>query len=129
MEHTEVQQVHGQACVQSITLRNNQTDGLTKLDCRGLFIFIGARPHTNWLPKQVALDEKGFVLTGSALDSHTEGDNSWPLERSPCDLETSIPGIMAAGDVRSGTTKRCGFAVGDGSLAIACVHRYLSGLA
>ena len=123
MKHTEVSQIDGNASVASIQVKNNQTDETEQLDCAALFIFVGARPHTDWLPDSVVLDAKGFVLTGSALD-----DKSWPLERLPCDLETSVPGIMAAGDVRSGTTKRCGFAVGDGSLAVACVHRFLSGL-
>ena len=123
MKHTEVTRIDGESVVQSIQIMNNKTNEMKTLDCAALFIFVGARPHTDWLPTSIALDEKGFVLTGSAL-----GENAWSLERLPCDLETSVPGIMAAGDVRSGTTKRCGFAVGDGSLAVACIHRFMSGL-
>lgn len=124
LRNSEVVRIDGNQTVDTVQLKNNQTRETTELPCAGLFIFIGARPHTDWLPPSVALDEKGFVLTGSAVSE----SQSWTLERPPCDLETSVPGIMAAGDVRSGTTKRCGFAVGDGSLAVACVHRFLSGM-
>lgn len=124
MRHTEVSQIQGDtASVGSVQVRHNQTDQLTEFDCAGIFIFVGARPHTEWLPDTVALDEKGFVLTGSAFDIER-----WPLDRHPYECESSLPGIMAAGDVRAGTTKRCGFAVGDGSLSVACIHRFLSGL-
>jgi len=124
LKYTEVEGLDGEDSIRAVRLRNNQTGAVQTLDCGGLFLFIGARPHTDWLPPSIRLDEKGFVLTGSAV----EGDPLWPLDRAPCDLETTCPGVMAAGDVRAGTTKRCGFAVGDGSLAVACVHRYLSGL-
>ena len=123
MKFSEVTNIEGDHSVSSIRISNNQTGEDTDLECAALFIFVGARPHTDWLPEAVVLDEKGFVRTGSALS-----DQEWSHGRLPCDLETSVPGIMAAGDVRSGTTKRCGFAVGDGSLAVACIHRYLSGL-
>lgn len=122
LRHSEVDAIHGEQFVQTIDLRNNRSGEITPLACDGIFVFIGARPHTDWLPGEILLDEKGFILTGSALYEK----NAWSLARTPCDLETSLPGIMAAGDVRSGTTKRCGFAVGDGSLATACIHRYLS---
>ena len=127
MKNSEVQEVCGDTHVESIKILNNKSQDITDLECSGLFIFIGAKPHTSWLPKDVLLDPKGFVLTGSAFYSDNEElRQHWTLERSPCDLETTVPGLMAAGDVRSGTTKRCGFAVGDGSLAVSCVHRYLS---
>ncbi|MGD9721548.1 MAG: FAD-dependent oxidoreductase [Pirellulales bacterium] len=124
-QNTEVDGVDGEAALQSIRLRNNRSGETETLDCAAVFIFIGAKPHTDWLPPSVRLDDKGFVMTGSALRS----DALWSrTDRAPCDLETTLPGVMAAGDVRAGTTKRCGFAVGDGSLAISCVHRYLSGI-
>lgn len=86
-------------------------------------MFIGADPLSDWLPQCIARDDKGYVLTGTDV----ERAGRWPLkDREPCPLETSVPGILAAGDIRSGTTKRVGFAVGDGSLAITCVHRLLS---
>jgi thioredoxin reductase (NADPH) len=122
LKNTEVDGIQGDHFVESIWMRNNRTGEREQIDCAGLFVFVGTKPHTDWLPKSVALDEKGFVLTGASL----KNDPRWPLERDPCELETTCPGILAAGDVRAGTTKRCGFAVGDGSLAIACVHRYLN---
>jgi len=124
VKDTELACLNGEARLHSVTLKNRKTGSEEEVNCAGLFIFIGARPHTDWLPASVKLDSKGFVVTGSMLES----DEQWMLDRPPCDLETTMPGILAAGDVRSGTTKRCGFAVGDGSLAIACVHRYLGGL-
>lgn len=127
-KYSEVTEVCGDASVDSIRIVNNQTQVISKLDCKGLFIFIGARPHSDWLPADVLLDDKGFVLTGSTFFADPVTREFWKAERVPCDLETTRPGIMASGDVRSGTTKRCGFAVGDGSLAVACVHRYLNGL-
>ncbi|QDT98609.1 FAD-dependent oxidoreductase [Gimesia aquarii] len=120
--NTEISGINGDQYVESVLVRNNKTEAEDQLDCTGVFIFIGARPHTDWLPESVRRDEKGFVLTGSAIHN----DEFWTQDRTPCDLETTCPGILAAGDVRSGTTKRCGFAVGDGSLAVTCVHRYLN---
>jgi len=84
-----------------------------------LYVFIGAEPQIDWLPAEVARDEKGFLLTGG--DAAAAG--GWPLaDRAPCALETTVPHLFAAGDVRSSGTKRVGFAVGDGALAVACVH-------
>jgi thioredoxin reductase (NADPH) len=85
---------------------------------RGLFLMIGARPHTDWLPSDVARDERGFVLTGPQL----EESGKWPLERSPFAFESSMPGVFAAGDVRHGAVKRVASAVGEGSIAIQQVH-------
>ena len=79
-------------------------------------MFIGAEPNTTWIPDSIAKDEHGYVLTGAELVQA----GKWPLKnRAPCPLETSIPRLLAGGDVRSGSTKRVGFAVGDGSLAVA----------
>jgi thioredoxin reductase (NADPH) len=86
---------------------------------QGLFLMIGARPRTDWLPPEVARDARGFVLTGSDVGA----DSGWPLERSPFLLETSMPGVFAAGDARRGAVKRVASAVGDGSIAIQLVHR------
>ena len=128
MRHTEIDSINGEQHLESVLIRNNQ-DGATKtLECAALFTFIGAKPHTDWLPKDVLLDEKGFILTGTSFYSDESLRTRWPLDRAPCDLETTVPGIMAAGDARAGTTKRCGFAVGDGSLAVSCIHRYLNDL-
>ena len=91
------------------------------VDAEGLFLMIGARPHTEWLPAEVDRDAQGFVLTGTDLrDGH-----AWPLERSPFLLETSMPGVFAAGDVRHGSVKRVASAVGEGSVAIQLLYRQL----
>ena len=90
--------------------------------CGGLFIFIGADAETDWLPREIARDERGFVLTGAEARKGAR----WPLARDPFLLETSVPGVFACGDVRSGPIKRVAAAVGEGSMAIAFVHRHLA---
>ncbi len=119
---TEVTAIHGERHVQGVRLENRRTGAATDLDCSGVFIFVGARPHTEWVPKSVALDDHGFVLTGQAVREL----GSWSLDRVPCELETSCPGVFAAGDVRAGTTKRVAYAAGDGALGITCVHQILT---
>ena len=91
-----------------------------------LFIFIGAAPKTDWLPEQIACDNKGFILAGPDLRAKAPG--SWKLDREPYLLETSVPGIFVAGDVRYNSVKRCASAVGEGSIAIQFVHQYLATL-
>jgi thioredoxin reductase (NADPH) len=83
-----------------------------------LFVLIGAHPETEWLPTEIARDDHGFLLTG---DDVTPGE--WPLERCPLSLETSMPGVLAAGDVRHGSVKRVAAAVGEGSIAVQLVER------
>ncbi len=97
-------------------------------ECHGLFIFIGARAETEWLPPSLIRDEWGFVCTGrDVMDLLRERDaGTWPLERDPFLLETSIPGVLAAGDVRHGSIKRCSAGVGDGSMAINVAHQILA---
>ena len=118
---SEVVAAHGDSSLERIAVRNSETGVVRELDSGGLFIFIGADAETSWLPPEVAKDPRGFVLTGP--DVGTTGD--WPLERDPYLLETSVPGIFACGDVRSGPVKRVAAAVGEGSMAIAFVHQYL----
>jgi thioredoxin reductase (NADPH) len=91
-----------------------------------LFIFIGAKPMTDWLPKDVLTDDRGFVLTGRDLALHPEFRALWKRPREPFSLETSVPGIFAAGDVRAGAMNRVASAVGEGAMAISFVHRYLA---
>jgi thioredoxin reductase (NADPH) len=93
-----------------------------RVPARGLFLLIGARPHTDWLPSDVARDSRGFVLTGPEL----EESRKWPLERSPFAFESSMPGVFAAGDVRHGAVKRVASAVGEGSVAIQQVHQFVA---
>ena len=96
------------------------TKQIETLPVSAVFVFIGAEPGGSWLPDSVARDPLGYILTG--VDAMKSG--RWPLtNREPCPLETTVPGILAAGDIRAGSTKRVGFAVGDGSLAVTCVHK------
>ncbi len=118
----QVDALHGENRLEGVGICNNLTNKRVEFPCAGVFIFVGAKPHTSWLPDSVASDDHGFLLTGPAVNR----SGHWPLDREPCELETSLPGVFAAGDVRSGTTKRCAFATGDGALAITCVHQYLS---
>jgi thioredoxin reductase (NADPH) len=90
-----------------------------------LFVFIGAAPYTDWLPKEVLRDDRGFVLTGPDLVVDGELPADWPLERHPYFLETSVPGVFAAGDVRGQSVKRVASAVGEGAMAVTLIHRYM----
>ena len=123
--HAEVAAIHGAGALGGVRLRDRRTGVDRDLECSAVFVFIGARPRTDWLPPSVAVDAKGFILTG-AVAAHS---GRWPLEhREPCPVETTLPGVFAAGDVRSDTTKRVAFAVGDGALAVTCAHRVLADL-
>jgi thioredoxin reductase (NADPH) len=118
---TEVVGAHGANSLDAIDVRNSDTGETTRLESGGLFLFIGADAETRWLPPEIALDERGYVLTGPDVGA----DSGWQLDRDRYLLETSVPGIFACGDVRSGPVKRVSSAVGEGSLAIAFVHQYL----
>jgi thioredoxin reductase (NADPH) len=118
---TEVVAAHGDTSLESIDVRDAATGETTRLESGGLFMFLGADAETAWLPPEIALDEKGYVLTGS--DVRAAG--RWQLDRDPYLLETSVPGIFACGDVRFSPVKRVAAAVGEGSMAIAFVHQYL----
>ncbi len=118
---TKVVRALGTNSLEAIDVRNSDTEELTRLDSGGLFLFIGADAETGWLPPEIALDPRGYVLTGPDV----RDDNEWALDRDRYLLETSVPGIFACGDVRSGPVKRVASAVGEGSLAIAFVHQYL----
>ncbi len=96
-----------------------------ELDAAAMFIFIGAKPRTEMVSGLLELDEKGFVLTGPDLPRTDGRPRGWPLDRDPFLLETSVPGVFAAGDVRAGSSKRVAAAVGEGSGAVGMVHRYL----
>jgi thioredoxin reductase (NADPH) len=92
-----------------------------------LFIFIGAEPRTDWLDGVVVRDDRGFVLTGTDLVAGGTRPTGWVLQRDPFHLETSVPGVFAAGDVRADSVKRVASAVGEGAMAVSLVHRYLEG--
>jgi len=118
---TEVIAAHGDSSLEAIDVRDTTTGDTSRLESGALFIFIGADAETAWLPPEIALDEKGYVLTGPDL----RAAGGWQLDRDPYPLETSVPGVFACGDVRFSPVKRVAAAVGEGSMAIAMVHQYL----
>jgi thioredoxin reductase (NADPH) len=124
---TEIVGLDGDAQLESVTWRDNDSGETSTHDIRHVFIMAGASPRTDWLLGCVALDSKGFILTGRDLDSLTE-QYHWPLPRAPQMLETSLPGVFAVGDVRAGNVKRVAAAVGEGSISIYLVHRALAEL-
>jgi thioredoxin reductase (NADPH) len=123
--HTTVTEVHGEEHLSGLTISNVQTGETQTMPATALFIFIGAMPRTDWLSEEVTRDEQGFVLTGPDLMAGGKRPKGWKLNRDPFLLETSIPGIFAAGDVRRGSVKRVASGVGEGSIAVQFIHRYL----
>ena len=121
LHRTEVVAAHGDLSLEALDVKSAATGEISRVDSGGLFIFIGADAQTGWLPPEVALDGRGFVLTGSDV----RAADRWELARDPYLLETSVPGIFACGDVRFGPIKRVAASVGEGSMAIAFVHQYL----
>ena len=124
LTRTEVIRACGESHLERITLRSPSGDQV--FETNSLFIFIGAAPKTDWITPEIAKDSKGFILSGP--DLKMRAPKSWPLERDPYLLETSVPGIFVAGDVRFNSIKRCASAVGEGSIAIQFVHQYLASL-
>jgi thioredoxin reductase (NADPH) len=126
LTHTEVMALSGADCLDAVTLKNSRTGAIETIDTRWLIVCIGGAPHTEWaLEAGVWRDEAGYLFTGPDLPRHGEHSRGWPLDRSPYYLETNVPGLFAAGDVRHGSVKRLASAVGEGAMAIAFVHRYL----
>lgn len=126
--HTEVVDGWGDQVLEGIVVRDNATGQVSRLPADALFVLIGGDPHTGWLPESVRRDRQGYILTGRDLQDHPSDGPAWPLERPPLPLETSMPGVFAAGDVRHGAPKRIAAAVGEGSVAIGYVHEYLATL-
>jgi len=125
---SQVVEARGERNLEQLVIRHDPTDTTEVVDAAGLFIFIGALPHTEWLDGLVRRDAKGFVLTGADLIAEDGQLRNWPLERDPYPFETSVPGIFAAGDVRSGSIKRVASGVGEGSVSVSSIHRYLADL-
>jgi thioredoxin reductase (NADPH) len=122
----EVVRVEGQDRVERIWLRTPESDAPIVEEAEAVFIFIGTRPYSDWLPPFVLLNEKGFVLTGRDLIPAKDFARTWKEERDPLLLESSIPGVFAAGDVRAGAMNRVASAVGEGSMAVRLVFDYLA---
>jgi thioredoxin reductase (NADPH) len=128
LTRTEVKALHGKDSLEQVTLVNNVTGEERCLATRWLFVCIGGDPQTGWAgPAGVVCDEGGYLVTGSDLLRRGERPAGWPLDRDPYPLETSVPGVFAAGDVRHGSVKRCASAVGEGAMAVGLVNKYLTG--
>ncbi len=125
---TSVVEALGEDHLEELTLHDAATGEDHKVNTQWMFVFIGAVPSTGWLDDAVIRDDHGFVVTGPDLLVDGEQPQWWPLERPPYHLETSVPGIFVAGDVRSDSVKRVASAVGEGAMAVMLVHRYLARL-
>jgi thioredoxin reductase (NADPH) len=117
---SEIVAAHGDGALEEVEIRDHARETVARAPSGGVYIFIGADAETSWLPPEIAVDQRGFVLTGAEVR-----DADWARDRDPYLLETSVPGIFACGDVRSGPVKRVAAAVGEGSMAIAFIHQYL----
>jgi thioredoxin reductase (NADPH) len=117
--HAEAIRAAGDGHLSALTIREAGEERDEPVDAA--FVFIGAQPRTDWLEGVVARDERGFILAG--LDAKAAG---WPLKRDPFSLETSVPGVFVAGDVRARSIKRVASAVGEGSMAVSLIHEYLA---
>jgi thioredoxin reductase (NADPH) len=128
--NSELAGLEGENHLEQVTWINKQTGQVRSVSAHHLFIMAGASPNTNWLRGSIALDEKGFILTGRDLPLAVEPDRNppWPLSRPPHMLESSLPGVFAVGDVRAGSVKRVASAVGEGATSVSMVHRALAEL-
>lgn len=123
--HTEITMLKGGNHLETVQWQNNITGKTEEHKIRNIFVMAGAAPNTSWLDGCIALDPKGFIKTGSDFSQEYLGTIGWPVSRQPYSFETSLPGIFAVGDVRSGSIKRVASAVGEGSIAISFVHKIL----
>jgi thioredoxin reductase (NADPH) len=121
---TQVVGARGEDQLEALTLANRASDTEEEVPASWLFVFIGAAPRTEWLGAEMVRDPHGFVVTGPELSADPKA--AWPLDRAPFALETSIPGVFAAGDVRQHSMKRVASAVGEGAMAVYLTHRYLA---
>jgi thioredoxin reductase (NADPH) len=126
--HSAVAGVHGETTLEAIDVANRKTGAVETLPTHSLFIFIGAEPRTGWLDGLVARDEHGFLLAGRDLIRDGKPPAGWNLDREPFLLESSVPGVFVAGDVRHGSVKRVASGVGEGSITVSFVHQHLARL-
>ncbi len=124
----EIAEAHGATSLEALTIADRASGERERVAAGAVFIFIGAQPNTEWLADALARDEHGFIVAGP--DLRAPGVRPpWPLERPPLLLESSLPGVFVAGDVRHQSIKRVAGAVGDGSMAVQFVHQYIGTLA
>jgi thioredoxin reductase (NADPH) len=124
--HAGVREVHGESHLEEISVHCSDTNKIERVRATAMFIFIGALPQTDWLSDLIERDEHGFILTGPDLIRKGDRPKGWNLDRDPFLLETNVPGIFAVGDVRHGSVKRVASGVGEGSVAVQFIHKYLS---
>jgi thioredoxin reductase (NADPH) len=125
---SRVAEVHGTDHVEAISIHCADSNETNRVPATSLYVFIGAEPRTDWLAGLVQRDGRGFILTGADLVRNGKHPRGWPLDRDPYWMETSVPGIFAAGDVRHGSVKRVASGVGEGSIAVQFIHQHLSAL-
>jgi thioredoxin reductase (NADPH) len=123
---TEIERVEGDSHVERVVLKSLADGSSQAEDAEALFVFIGTRPQSDWLPADVLRDSKGFVLTGRDLMAADGYSRVWKESREPMPLETSVPGVFAAGDIRAGAMNRVASAVGEGSMVVRLAHDYLA---
>lgn len=126
--HSTVVAVQGDETLEAIRIQDLNTEAVETVPTTGLFVWIGATPHTAWLGDLLERDEEGYVVSGRNLMNGDALPSKWPVDRIPLRMETNVPGIFAAGDVRSGSVKRVTSAIGEGAMAIQSVHQYLHDL-
>ena len=128
LSQTEITALDGNGSLRAITLKDKSAGESRTVDTNHLFLCLGGSPHTQWAAEVgIVRDVEGYLVTGPDLLKDGRRPASWVLDRDPYYLETSMPGVFAAGDVRHGSVKRCASAVGEGAMAVTFVHRYLSG--
>jgi thioredoxin reductase (NADPH) len=122
---SEVAEAHGRGNLEALSIRNKSSNQVETVPAASVFVFIGAQPRTDWLADSVLRDARGYVLTGADLKRDGKWPKEWTLDREPSILESSVPGVFVAGDVRYGSTKRIATGVGEGAIAVSLVHQYL----
>jgi thioredoxin reductase (NADPH) len=123
---TEIERVEGDGHLQRVVLSSVDDGSQETVEADALFVFIGTHPRSDWLPEAVLRDGKGFVITGRDLAAQEAYARTWKQAREPLPLETSVPGVFAAGDLRAGAMNRVASAVGEGSMVVRLVHEYLA---